>query len=86
MDENNHKKFTEYREEILNSLNQKLKSQEIKISEEVTLVDGFVMQSLQDNLHDIELGGPAIPSIMLVGKSGQIYLFALKVILPSLVL
>jgi hypothetical protein len=80
---NNQKKFSDYKEEILKALNEKMSKKQIKIQEQVTLVDGFFMQSFQDNLQGIQLGGRTVPSIMLVGESGQIYLFALKAILPD---
>lgn len=78
------KKFEEYKEEIIKVLTKKIDDHEIKINEKVTLVDGFFMQSFQDNLNGIQLGGRTVPSIMLVGESGQIYFFALKVILPNI--
>ena len=81
---NNKKKFLEYRDEILSALNEKMSRGEIKIQEKVTLVDGFFMQSFQDSSEGIQLGGPTVPSIMLVGESGQIYFFAIKAILPDI--
>jgi hypothetical protein len=81
---NNQKKFLEYRDDILKVLNEKMSKGEIKIQEKVTLVDGFFMQSFQDVLQGIQLGGRTVPSIMLVGESGQIYFFAIKVILPNI--
>jgi len=81
---NNQKKFLEYKDEILNILNEKISKGEIKLNEKVNLVDGFFMQSFQDTLQGIQLGGRTVPSIMLVGESGQIYFFAIKVILPNI--
>lgn len=83
MTEKKQKKFEEYKDEILKALNEKFKKQEIKIPEKVTLVDGFFMQSFQDDLNGIKLGGRTVPSIILVGESGQMYFFALKAILPN---
>ena len=80
----NQKNFSEYKDEILKALNEKMSKGEIKIQEKVTLVDGFFMQSFQDTLQGIQLGGRTVPSIMLVGESGQIYFFALKAILPNI--
>lgn len=80
----NQKKFSEYKEDILKSLNEKMSKGEIKIQEKVILVDGFFMQGFQDTLQGIQLGGRTVPSIMLVGESGQIYFFALKTILPDI--
>lgn len=79
----NQKKFSDYKNDILNALQQKRQNGEINIQENVTLVDGFFMQSFQDTLQGIQLGGRTVPSIMLVGESGQLYFFALKVILPK---
>lgn len=81
---NNQKKFSEHKDEILKALNQKMLMGEIKIQEKVTLVDGFFMQSFQDTLEGIQLGGRTVPSIMLVGASGQLYFFAVKAILPNI--
>ncbi len=81
---NNQKIFSEYRDEIFKSINEKMSTGKIKIQEKVTLVDGFFMQSFQDTLQGIHLGGRTVPSIMLVGESGQIYFFALKAILPDI--
>jgi hypothetical protein len=80
----NQKKFSEYKDEILEALKHKMSNGEIKIPEKVTIVDGFFMQSFQDTLQGIQLGGRTVPSIMLVGQSGQIYFFAIKVILPNI--
>ncbi len=82
----NQKKFSEYKNDILKALNEKRLRGEIKLQEKVTLVEGFFMQSFQDTLHGIQLGGRTVPSIMLVGESGQIYFFALKVILPDAII
>lgn len=82
----NQKKFAEYKEEILKALQGKMEKGEIKIYEKVTLVDGFFMQNFQDILQGIQLGGRSVPSIMLVGESGQIYFFAVKVILPNIII
>lgn len=78
------KEFSAYKEEILKALNLKLQLKQIKIDEKAQLVDGFFVQSFQNTLAGIQLGGPAIPSIALVGESGQIYFFALKALLPNL--
>ncbi len=81
----NQKNFSEHKDEILKALNEKMSKGEIKIQEKVTIVEGFFMQSFQDTLQGIQLGGRTVPSIMLVGEeSGQIYFFALKAILPNI--
>lgn len=77
--------FEKYKINIMTALENKFKSGEIKLEENVTLVDGFVMQSIQSPLNGIQLGGKSIPMIMLIGnKSGRAYYFALKAILPNI--
>ena len=75
-------KFEEYKQKIIDAL--KLKGN-LGISEPITLVDGFVNQSIQKELSGgLIIGGPTIPMIMLVGsQTGRIYYFALKAILPD---
>jgi hypothetical protein len=58
------------------------RAQELGILEPVTLVDGFINQPCNMEVtNSIIIGGPTIPMIMLLGKSGRIYFFALKAIL-----
>lgn len=81
----NQKKFVDYKGEILKVLNEKLKDGSLGISEKVSLVDGFFMQSFQDTPQGIQIGGKTVPSVMLVGEnSGRVYFFALKVLLPEI--
>ena len=51
-----------------------------------SLIRGFFMQPVQSSLSGgIVIGGPTIPVVGLVGnKSGQIYYYALKVLLPEI--
>lgn len=74
-------KFADKKQDILKELEKRLADS--GISEDVTLIDGFVNQPVYMELTDsLVLGGPTIPMIMLLGKkSGRIYLFALKAIL-----
>lgn len=79
-------KFSEIKTDLVNALNEKLKSEKLHISEKVTIIDGFVNQPLSMELSgSFVIGGPAVPMIMLVGdESGRIYYFALKAILPNI--
>ena len=78
--------FSEIKTELVNALNEKLKSNKLHITEKVTIIDGFVNQPLSTELSgSFVIGGPAVPMIMLVGdESGRIYYFALKAILPKI--
>jgi hypothetical protein len=75
-------KFEDYREKIIEAL----KKRPIKIDEPVTLLEGFVNEPFAKEISSsFVIGGPTVPMIMLLGdKSGQIYLFALKIILPDI--
>jgi hypothetical protein len=77
-------KFEDVRQDILDALNKR--RVKIKIEEPVSLLDGFVNEPVGKELStSFTVGGPTVPMIMLLGKeSGQIYLFALKAILPDL--
>lgn len=76
-------KFDDYKQKIIDALRAK---GNLGISEPVTLVDGFVNQPIQSELSSsLNIGGPAIPMIMLLGNnSGRIYYFALKALMPSI--
>lgn len=81
----NQMKFSDYKNAIVAALNGRLAESKLGISESVDLVDGFFMQSFQDTLDGIQLGGKSIPSIVLVGKdSGRLYFIALKALLPDI--
>lgn len=75
-------RFDDIKEEIVNAL----KRRSLKITESMTLIDGFVSEPFGKELSDsFIIGGPTIPMVMLVGEeSGQVYFFALKAILPSI--
>lgn len=77
-------KFSDYKKQIINALNER--SASLGVNEPVTLVDGFVNQPIKNEISSsITIGGPTIPMIMIVGnKSGRIYLFALKFLLPDI--
>lgn len=73
--------FSEYKKSITDAL----KSRELGIDEEISLIDGFINQPVFKKLTgDVVIGGPTIPMIAVVGKtSGRIYFFALKAILSE---
>lgn len=77
--------FQEKKEEILQALN-KLKFADAWIFEELALVDGIAYHSLSDSISGgIVIGGKSIPMVVLVWKkTGKLYFFALKSLLPNL--
>jgi hypothetical protein len=78
------KSFTELKPKILEAL-QKIPKDVLGINESVTLVDGIFSFSFQDKYSSSTiLGGPNVPSVLLVGASGQMYFFALKKLIPEL--
>jgi len=81
-------KFSAIKTKLIEALNEKLKSDKLHIPEKVTIIDGFVNQPLSMELSgSFVIGGPAVPLIMLVGDdSGRIYYFALKAILPEIII
>jgi len=79
-------KFNDIKNDLVVSLNEKLRGNKLHLPEKVTIIDGFVNQPLSMELSgSFVIGGPAIPMIMLIGdESGRIYYFALKAILPNI--
>ncbi len=78
------KSFNDLRDEILRALAEKIK--EVPNNEGgFTLIDGFGTIMLKNEISgDIVFGGPVVPTVMVVGnKTGLIYTFALKVLLPK---
>jgi hypothetical protein len=75
--------FADIKQDILEAL--KKLPEDAGITEGVDLVDGFINNPLNKDLTDsIMIGGPTVPMILLVGqKSGRVYLFALKRLLPG---
>ncbi|HAT9215558.1 TPA: hypothetical protein JBC15_02140 [Legionella pneumophila subsp. pneumophila] len=65
-------KFTDYREKIIQELNNKKVF--LGINEPVSLIDGFINQPIQQELSgNIVIGGPTIPMVAVVGNnSGRI--------------
>jgi len=49
------------------------------------LIDGFVNQQLQNTLTGgIVVGGPSIPCVVVVDKTGKLHYLALKIVLPDI--
>lgn len=73
------KSFNEYKEQILSELNRRQKANELNIGEPTDLVEGFVMQQLQESVDTFVFGGRVVPTFLLVGKkTGRVYTFAVK--------
>ncbi|HAT9260032.1 TPA: hypothetical protein JBC74_00005, partial [Legionella pneumophila subsp. pneumophila] len=61
-------KFTDYREKIIQELNNKKVF--LGINEPVSLIDGFINQPIQQELSgNIVIGGPTIPMVAVVGNN-----------------
>ena len=78
--------FNSLKTQITDALNKKFSNQGAFPGESsgFTLVDGFVMQTLQEQAQGFVIGGKSVPMIMVVGNStGRVYYFALKALLPS---
>lgn len=77
------KTFQDLKPKIAEALNKRGK-EKLKIEEDITLIDGFVWQPIQDHLKGVVLGGRAIPMVVAVGDdSGRLYFFALKQLLEE---
>lgn len=83
MDKNKVIKFEDIKARIAAKINSNITL--LGLNEPVSLVDGFVNQPISMELSgSFILGGPTIPMVMIVGnKTGRIYLFALKALLPD---
>lgn len=77
--------FADIKTEILQALN-KLKKQDAWIFEDVALLNGIVYHSISDSISwGIVIGGKTIPMVVLIWeKTGRIYFFSLKTLLPNL--
>lgn len=73
-------KFEDYKQRITDAVQVKLRAAPVTGEDGFTLVDGFIMQPLSNEVSgNIVLGGPTIPLVAIVGNtSGRIYYFALK--------
>lgn len=78
--------FAEYKQRIIAAAQQRLNEAGIRERDGFGIVDGFTMLGLQQEIgNDIQIGGPTLPVITLIGNtSGRVYHFALKVLLPDL--
>ena len=79
--------FKEIGEDIRKILEKKFDSGVFPGEDEgLTLIEGIFMPLVQESVsHEIMLGGPVVPTIGVVGKrSGRIYYFALKKLLPDI--
>lgn len=76
-------KFEDVRRDILTARREKLMR---VVPEEALLVEGFISPAVGGVLSNaLTIGGSVIPLIMFVDvRTGQVFLFALKVLLPQL--
>jgi hypothetical protein len=78
--------FDQYKVRITNAIQQRIAQSSLpgEVSG-FTLVDGFIMQAIQETLGEgLVLGGPAIPMVAIVGNAtGRVYFFAFKALLPD---
>lgn len=80
-------KFEEYKDRITNKITENVLSKNILIDPEgFILLDGFFNIPFQPVLNgSINLGGPTIPAVAIIGKStGLIHYFALKALIPDI--
>jgi hypothetical protein len=79
-------KFEDLKPRISTALTVRLNALSLNQEGGFTLVDGFIMQPLSNEISgSLVLGGPSIPLVAVVGKtSGQMYYFALKALLPDI--
>lgn len=77
--------FDEIRDKIADLFTDE-RLEKANIHESVSLIDGFYVPDFRKEVnHDLIIGGPYIPLVMLVGdESGQIYFFALYALFPEL--
>ncbi len=71
-------KFEDYKQRITEAIQARLRVSPIMGENGFTLVEGFIMQPLSNEII-VMLGGPTIPLVAIVGNtSGRMYYFALK--------
>ena len=76
-------KFADVKDQIVTELRNP--SRNFEIEEQVTIFEGIINQPFCTELSgSIQIGGPTVPMIMLIGKSGRLYFLALKAILPTI--
>ena len=82
-------KFEDYKEKITSKISENVLSKNIIIDPEgFILLDGFINMPIQLILNgSFNLGGPTLPAVAIIGKStGLIHYFALKALLPEIVI
>jgi hypothetical protein len=80
-------KFEEYKDRITTKITESVLSKNILIDPEgFILFDGFFNIPFQPALNgSINLGGPTVPAVAIIGKStGIIHYFALKALIPDI--
>lgn len=80
-------KFEDYRERVTKKISENTLVKNIIVDPDgFTLLDGFFNIPFQPVLNgSINLGGPTIPAVAIVGNStGLIHYFALKALLPDI--
>lgn len=78
--------FEQYKTQIEDAINIRIKNGSIKDPLGFILIDGFINMSFNKKIENsIIVGGPSVPCVSVVGKStGLVYTFALKVLLPNI--
>lgn len=78
-------KFLDIKDKLQSALKEKLENTPIHGEEGFTLIEGFMVTSILNEIsNNIFIGGPNIPTVGIVGNtSGRIYTFALKAVLPN---
>ncbi len=80
-------RFKDQQEKIISAIKEKLHGNPIISSEGgFTIIEGFFNQPFQDDIADkIVIGGKTVPMVAIVGnKTGRMYFFALKALLPGI--
>lgn len=79
-------KFSDYKEKIQSGLTEKLQGIDfVGETQGFTLIDGFFNLPIQTELSgSLTIGGPTVPMVAIVGnKTGRVYYFAIKAIVPE---
>jgi|FreactTroBogLake_1042271.scaffolds.fasta_scaffold14799_4 hypothetical protein len=75
-------KFKDIQDDLIKALKPLAKD----LNEEVNLIDGFISAEFLEELNDNPvLGGPTVPMVALISeKSGRLYFYSLRMLLPDL--
>ncbi|MDN4165866.1 hypothetical protein QWY31_10145 [Cytophagales bacterium LB-30] len=78
--------FEEYKAQVQQAIELRIKKGLLSDPEGFILIDGFVNIQFQKEMGGaFVIGGPTIPAVAVVGKSsGLVYTFALKALLPNI--